>query len=821
MTSLSKVCRPVKLIHPIYAILSELRIFSIVIPNSSIFVVGSRGRGLSDSGSLPLVDFSENAVVAFISILLFAFVGLIIFLVVRSILLGRQLERLADRLSVLERSVSGLTVQRPASASTEQDRPGLTASSESPTPQFPVPETWSPIPDSAIPNTPSPPPSSPSRTREEWEAFVGGRLLNRIGAFAIIIGIGFFLKHAFDNNWISEPVRVLVGAVAGIACLVFARRTHQQGYAVFSQGLVGAGIGILYLSVYATFNFYSLLPQIPSFFLMTAVTVIALEQGVRYRSLAVAILGWAGGYLTPWMLSTGDASEVRLFGYLALLTVGFLGLILRMPEWSVLQPLTAFGTWVWYLVWYGGTYTSDAFGLTLFFVLVFWAAFVAADHAQTRMDIAFGWQRHTTMIMNGLIAALAVGEIVRPESETAAGLVLLALGAAYLLYILRPAATIGRTYIVTVSLTVLIAWCIGTEWIFADYPDVVAWAALAWCAVAVGRRRDWPHLVIAGQVVILLAVLQLLSVDGTLAAENVRNFTPVVGPRTVGFVGLAAGAFLAFLAIPADDPRKAARQMFLLVASATVAALVTVEVNDLLRVWRLDLDPDPIAFRWFLSLLFLGTLWVALGAAAFWAGLRQQLSALLGLGVFLLGLGTMVLALRGLSVPVIDFHQPLLNVRVLTMLAGAGLLVLSARWAAKHPDALRNASAIPQVLAVAAVAIVFSMLTGEARDWFERSVVAARESGPLVLADLRDEQQLAISIVWLLYSVALMAAGFWRSHRGLRLVAMGLFGITILKIFLYDLSSLETGYRIVSFIGLGGILLGVSYGYQRFKHLLI
>jgi uncharacterized membrane protein len=759
-------------------------------------------------------------VVAFLAVLFFAFIGLIVILVVRSTLIGRRLRHLEDRMSVLERSVRGLSVQQPTSEPSG-DHLHLSLSPEPPAPstltpitstRSPIPDTRSPIPDTA---------STPTRTRAEWEAFVGGRLLNRIGALAIIIGIGFFLKHAFDNNWISEPVRVLIGAAAGVACLAFARRTHQQGFAVFSQGLVGSGIGILYLSVYATFNFYALLPQIPSFVLMLAVTVLALAQAIQYRSFAVALLGWAGGYLTPWMLSTGDANEVKLFGYLALLTVGLLGLAVRVPSWSALQPLTAAGTWIWYLVWHVDAYASDAYAITLFFVLVFWASFVAADHAQARTGTPFGWERRLTVIFNALIALIAITLVVHAESETQAGIVLMLLGAAYPLCLVNGGVVFERSYVVATTLTALVLWCIGTEWLFADYPDVGAWAALAWIAVAVGRMRDWPHLIVAGLVVLLLAVVQLLSVDGALAAVNVRDFTFVLSWRTVGYLGLMAGALLGFLALPTDHPRSNERQLFLLVAGAAFALFVTVEVNDLLRVWRLDLDPDPIEFRWFLSLLFIGTLWVSLGAAAFAAGVRQHLSALIGFGVFLLGLGATLMAFRGIAVPVIDFHHPVLNVRVLTMLAGAGILLASVYLARQHPDALRNAPALPQLLAVAAVAVVFSMLTGEARDWFERSVVAARESGPAALADLLDEQQLAISVVWLLYSVALMAAGFSRSNRGLRLIAIGLFGITILKIFLYDLSSLETGYRIVSFIGLGGILLGVSYGYQRFKHLLI
>jgi hypothetical protein len=130
-----------------------------------------------------------------------------------------------------------------------------------------------------IPGTSLPPrtPAKPSRTREEWEAFVGGKLLNRIGALALIIGFGFFLKYAFDNEWISQTVRVLIGAAAGFACITAAYRTHAKGFSVFAQGLVGAGVAILYLSAYASFNFYQLVPQTVAFALMSFVTILALR----------------------------------------------------------------------------------------------------------------------------------------------------------------------------------------------------------------------------------------------------------------------------------------------------------------------------------------------------------------------------------------------------------------------------------------------------------------------------------------------------------------------------------------------------------------
>lgn len=746
--------------------------------------------------------------------------GALVFALVRSILLQRRVDNLENRLATLERSVRGMSVQKsPSSTPAEISLVDARPDTRVPTTDthYPLPSTHSPIP-----NTQSPLPASPpSRTREEWESFIGGRLLNRIGALAIIIGIGFFLKHAFDNDWISEPIRVLVGVFAGAASLFIARRTHVRGFAIFAQGLVGAGIGILYLSVYASFNYYSLLPQIPSFIIMAAVTTTALVHGVWYRSFAVAVLGWAGGYLTPWMLSSGEPNEIKLFVYLAFLTVAMLGLVIRMPEWSVLQPLTLAGTWLWYFTWHVQEYDSGVLTITLFFVLAFWASFVATDQAQQRLRVSLDWHRWVTQIVNASCAAIAVMAVVAVDRDMVAGIVLLFMAAAYLVVFAHVTDRPERKYTTTTSAIASALALIGSGYLLSEYGDVAVWAVLAAVLVVAARRFEHPDLVLLGQITLLIATVHLVIVDGSLIAQHIREYEPVLHERTIGFLGLITGSFGAFWSLREDNGRRQARTMFLSIAAIAGLAYLTVEVNDLLRSWRLDLESDAMAFRWFISVLTLGMLWTASGLSLFVVGLRQKLLALVWIGVVTLGLGILTVILRGISVPVIAFHQPVLNFRVASLVVTALLSGVGAWFARRYREVDVSLAGIHRALALGAIVAVLSLLSGETLDWFERSVPAATEAGWATLADLRDEQQLALSLVWLFYSVALMVFGFWRSNRGMRLMAMGLFSITIVKIFLYDLSSLETSYRIVSFIVLGAILLSVSYGYQRYKHLLL
>ncbi|UCE60310.1 MAG: DUF2339 domain-containing protein [Phycisphaerales bacterium] len=75
----------------------------------------------------------------------------------------------------------------------------------------------------------------------------------------------------------------------------------------------------------------------------------------------------------------------------------------------------------------------------------------------------------------------------------------------------------------------------------------------------------------------------------------------------------------------------------------------------------------------------------------------------------------------------------------------------------------------------------------------------------------------SISVLWALFSIALMVAGFIKNLSVLRRCSIGLFAITILKVFLRDMVRVSTPYRIISFLVLGLMLIGASYLYHRYK----
>ncbi|MEA2721246.1 MAG: hypothetical protein QOJ39_3110 [Candidatus Eremiobacteraeota bacterium] len=87
--------------------------------------------------------------------------------------------------------------------------------------------------------------------------------------------------------------------------------------------------------------------------------------------------------------------------------------------------------------------------------------------------------------------------------------------------------------------------------------------------------------------------------------------------------------------------------------------------------------------------------------------------------------------------------------------------------------------------------------------------------GPKGFDGLSNEAQLGLSAIWTLYATGLFGAGMARHQALWRWLGLGLFGWTVFKVFVVDLAALDVVYRILSFLGLGIVLVGVSAWYQR------
>ena len=219
--------------------------------------------------------------------------------------------------------------------------------------------------------------SRPSKAAPDLESRIGSHWLNRIGITAVLIGVSYFLKFAFDNNWIGPAGRVAIGLLAGIAVVVWSENFRHRGYVIFSYSLKAVGIGVLYLSLYAAFQVYSLVPGGVAFIMMFAVTAATAVMAWTQDAEILAAFALIGGFSTPLLLSTGQNREVALFAYVAILDLGALALVILKP-WRRLLVLSYVGTLALYVGWYSSFYDVTQVRMTVGFATLFFAIFAVA-----------------------------------------------------------------------------------------------------------------------------------------------------------------------------------------------------------------------------------------------------------------------------------------------------------------------------------------------------------------------------------------------------------------------------------------------------------
>ena len=605
----------------------------------------------------------------------------------------RRIYALEQRLTQIEKGLAALPAPAAAIPQRESaESPVATAHppmpaeppASVPTPSQPTRPSVVSAP-SSIPHMPAPvrvnapAPSSPissaaaaSRADDgNFEAMVAGRWLNYVGILALLFAVTFFLKYAFDNNWVGPRGRVGIGLLAGSVLYPWSQHLLARGYKYFSEGIAGLGAAVLYLSLWAGWHYYHIFPQDIAFVAMIVVTAVTLVVAVGRDSERIAFLALVGGLITPILVSTGENHEVSLFTYLTILGAGVLA-IAWVRDWKSLPPVQFLATLVYFWGWYSEFYRADELATTVLFATVFFVLFAALPAVRSWRDGEFSGLEVGIVLVNSLAYLGALRQMLWPDNRWALTVAVLVLAAAHL-----------------------------------------------------AAERMLPE----------------------------KRGTKVRMARIL-YAGLALT--FATLAIPI----------------------------------RLD-------GRW------ITIAWAVQGAVLIWSGLRVRFAAVrwAGLVLFAIVAGRLVL----IPIPADTF---LLNARFATFAICVACMALSCYFAATSDEELSEQESMAFVItSIAANILAIAAASLEVWDVFGRM--------PSLGIDRGHAQELALSMLWLVWALGLLGAGLWKKSEAIRWQALVLLGVVIVKVFLFDLSFLEKFYRIVSFLLLGLALMLISFYYQR------
>jgi uncharacterized membrane protein len=215
-------------------------------------------------------------------------------------------------------------------------------------------------------------PTAP-QTNRAWAWFTGGNALTRIGVVVLFFGVAFLLRYFAER--LAFPIELRLAAVAAGGILLVALGAwlarSRPGYGL---SLEGAGAGILYLTTFAGFRLYEVLPEMPALVLLVVISAVSVWLAVRNDSQPLAALAVAGGFLAPMLVASGG-EPLPLFGYFAVLN-GAIFALAWTRAWRALNAVGFVFTFGLAAFWGQGFYRPEHYAVAQPFLLLFFAFYV-------------------------------------------------------------------------------------------------------------------------------------------------------------------------------------------------------------------------------------------------------------------------------------------------------------------------------------------------------------------------------------------------------------------------------------------------------------
>jgi uncharacterized membrane protein len=578
-----------------------------------------------------------------------------------------QVPKLTERIFDLERKMSVLEKALPTGSAASAARSVETATQTVPQPTVShagnpatpalgrdrIPQAIPVIAQAGPPQ--APPLTLPSapipRTDSDVETMIAGHWFYYVGILAMLLAVAFFLKYAFDNNWIGPTGRVAIGLLLGSALFPLSQWILGRGYNYFSEGITGLGTAILYLSIWAGWHYYALFGQRPAFVMMIVVTAVSTAVSIARDSQRIAVLALVGGLLTPALVSTGMNAEVVLFAYLLVLAAAMLALAWRR-DWNVVPPLLFVSTLFYFWVWYAAFYAPSELAATLGFATLFFAVFAVLPAMKSfHEDPRTGLADVILVAANALGFLVALRAMLWPAHRWGLTFGVLLLAAAHLLAERAlpqksarggsqpPTARLLYAGLALVFATVAIPIRLDGYWI------TLAWAAEAFVLVWCGLRVSMQALRVGGLLmfVVVAARLMLVPIEAGVSPAFLLN------ARFLTLASCAAAAALAFYfarhsAAKIQPPES--NVYFALAVAANLCFLVAISRE----VWDFFSQTPSFGLdRRLAQELGISILWVAYALAQIVPGFAWKSAALRWQGLILMGVAIAKVFLFDLS----------------------------------------------------------------------------------------------------------------------------------------------------------------------------
>lgn len=691
-----------------------------------------------------------------------------------------------------------------------------------------IPGVITPQPMKPAPKPVAPPKPGFFERNPDLEKFIGENLANKIGIAILVLGIGFFVKYAIDQNWIGVYGRVLIGIVCGGALIGIAHFLRKK-FIAFSSVLVGGGIAILYLTIAIAFHEYGIMGQKIAFAIMVVITALTIMLSVAYNRIELAVLAILGGFASPFMVSRGEGNFVVLFTYIMVLDIGML-VLAYFKKWNLVNIIAyiftviLFGSWL--ATGYDETNVSMITGAMVFATLFYFTFFAMTVVNNLKQRIPFKATEFLLLLSNTFLYYSAGMLILNnPEAEIFRGLftVFIAVFNFVFAFTLFKKSEVDRNLVFLLIGLVLTFISLAAPVQLEGNYITLFWAAEAVLLLWLSQKSGILLMKVASVVVMVLMWISL-----TMDWYNVYYLTtfeqvPVKVLLNKGYITslvalVAIGLFYRLLNGEQFRYKSLVPTARIIL---TVAGAFIFYISNLLELtYQLNVYVDDFAAR--TTIIGTYNMFFILLILAFEK--RLYLPDYIKSGFALWG----VLAILSYFF-VYHYHIVItrnLYLRGESSILGFGFhyllilqLIVIAAWSLKRFRFWTNFN--QKSYNVYSWFFVFFFVFIASAELDHTVLLTAGVDGGQIHNVLRQNQKIGYPILWGITAFLLIAVGLRTKRKQLRVISLTLMLITLVKLFLFDIKGISKGGMIAAFISLGALLLIVSFMYQRLKKLLL
>ncbi len=645
----------------------------------------------------------------------------------------------------------------------------------------------------------------PAFKKNGLESYLTSDLFNKIGAVALILGMGFFLKYAFDTSLFNPVVQILLSFLFSGGLISGASHFYkQEKYKIFAQGLAGAGIGISYLTIYSAYSSYQLFNYPIACIFMLITTIVAFYQSLKYDSIATAIIALIGGFLTPFIISSGNANSLGLLTYLIFLNGLIVALLHRKDSWKIIGIISLFITYLTYFSVHMSSYNPPNESGSIVFLAIVWAMYFGFDVLTIK---ASTYDFDFLNIENGILFYLGVYNLYSQNTSS----VVVSTFIIALIYLFSGIAVYYKhdkldIYLKQNFIAFAILFAIATNLATAGFLKPALFSIEAFLLLYFGTQLEKSYVQKASATFFTMSYLTLLSNPQVYSPASIDNFIPIFNFRDLTFALIIGLTLLSVKILQNEEKVEGLISFFRCSWVTLLFVFLSVEINDLmLKISSYTSSQETGELINFNRGMIQVIVWLLYSTKLLSTGMGKNIKPFTVLGSIGTTIAIIALFAQGTTYCPIERYIPIFNLRFMTFVIGAMNLMYISKLLKKHN---RNEE-IQNFLTYACGIILFLLVNFEINDYFIKF-----NQGVL---DMSGTKNLALSAGWLAYSILAMCFGILKRIKPLRYISLVVLCLTILKVFILDLSHLDQLSKIISFLGLGAILLLLSFLYQKYS----